>query len=180
MQKMSLVIRTAGDPLAMANAVKQQVWSIDKDQPVSQVDSMENIVSRWVAPRRFTMTVLLSFGGIALILAGVGLYSVLAYSVTLRTKEIGVRVALGAQPNSVIGLVLRQGAWMTIVGIVAGLAGAFALTRFMQSIIFGISSFDIVTFICVTAVLAAIALAASYLPARRAARIDPMQALRSE
>ncbi len=180
MQAMSLVVRTEGDPLALANAVKQQVWAIDKDQPVSDVDSMENILSEWIAPRRFTMTVLLSFGAIALLLAGVGLYSVLAYSVTLRTKEIGVRVALGAEPNSVIGLVLRQGAWMTIAGIVAGLAGAFALTRFMQSIIFGVSSFDPVTFAGVTGVLIAVAIAASYLPARRAARIDPMEALRTE
>lgn len=180
MQKMSLVVRTTGDPLAMANAVKQQVWAIDKDQPVSQVDSMENILGEWVAPRRFMMTVLLSFGAIALILAAVGLYSVLAYSVTLRTKEIGVRMALGAEPNSVIGLVLRQGAWMTITGIIAGLAGAFALMRFIQSLIFGVSSFDLVTFASVTAMLIAIALAASYLPARRAARIDPMQALRAE
>lgn len=180
MQQMSLVVRTAGDPLALANAVKQQVWAVDKDQPVSEVDSMENILGQWVSPRRFTMTVLLTFGAIALILAGVGLYSVLAYSVTLRTKEIGVRVALGAAPGSVTGLVLRQGAAMTAAGVLVGLAGALALTRFMQSIIFGVSSFDVVTFVCVTAVLIAIALAASYLPARRAARIDPMEALRTE
>jgi putative ABC transport system permease protein len=180
MQQMSLVVRTAGDPLAMANAVKHQVWAIDKDQPVSKVDSMENILGQWVSPRRFTMTVLLAFGAIALILAGVGLYSVLAYSVTLRTKEIGVRVALGAEPGSVTGLVLRQGAGMTILGVAAGLAGALALTRFMQSIIFGVSSFDVATFACVTVLLIAIALAASYLPARRAARIDPMEALRTE
>ncbi len=180
MDKMSLVVRTAGNPLAMANAVKQQVWAIDKDEPVSQVDSMENILSEWVAPRRFTMTVLLGFGGIALILAGVGLYSVLAYSVTLRTKEIGVRVALGALPRSVTGLVLRQGLWMTIIGVCVGLAGAFALTRFMQSIIFGVSSFDVMTFAGVTALLVAVSALASYLPAWKAARIDPMDALRTE
>jgi putative ABC transport system permease protein len=104
----------------------------------------------------------------------------LAYSVSLRTKEIGVRVALGAEPNSVIGLVLRQGAGMIVLGITVGLAGALALTRFMQGIIFGVSSFDLVTFAGVTAMLIAVALAASYLPARRASRIDPMEALRTE
>src|SRR5581483_742647 len=129
MQQMYLVVRTVGDPLAMANAVKQQVWAIDKDQPVSNVDSMQNMLSEWISPRRFTMTILLSFGAIALILAGIGLYSVLAYSVSLRTKEIGLRMALGAQPNSVVGLVLRQGAGMAVIGILAGLAGALALTR---------------------------------------------------
>jgi putative ABC transport system permease protein len=180
MRSMLLVVRTAGDPLAMANAVKHQVWAIDKDEPVSAVDSMENVLSEWVAPRRFTMTVLLSFGAIALVLAAVGLYSVLAYSVTLRTKEIGVRVALGAEPNSVVGLVLRQGVGMAVIGVAAGLAGALALTRLLRSIIFGVSSFDLMTFAGVTAILIAVALAASYLPARRASRIDPMEALRTE
>lgn len=180
MQQMLLVVRTVGDPLAMANLVKQQVWAVDKELPVAGVDSMGTILSQWVSGRRFLMTILLSFGAIALVLAAVGLYSVLAYAVTLRTKEIGVRVALGAQPNSVIRLILRQGAWMTILGVVAGLAAAFALTGFMQSILFGVNSFDAITFCGVTAVLVAVALAASFLPARRAARIDPMDALRTE
>ena len=180
MQTMLLVVRTAGDPLAMAKAVEQQVWAADKDQPVSEVESMNSILSEWVAPRRFMMTVLLAFGLIALLLAAVGLYSVLAYSVTLRTKEIGVRVALGARPSSVTGLVLRQGAGMAITGIAVGVAGAFALTRFMQSLIYGVSSFDMATFLGVSLVLAAVAMLASYLPARRASRIDPMNALRTE
>jgi putative ABC transport system permease protein len=180
MQQMSLVVRTTGDPLQMANAVKHQVWAIDKDQPVSNVDSMENILGEWVSGRRFTMMALLAFGAIALILAAVGLYSVLAYSVALRTREIGVRMALGAEASSVTGMVLRQGARMTVAGVLAGLAGAFALTRFMQSIIFGVSSFDATTFACVTVMLMAIAFAACYLPARRAAQIDPMEALRTE
>jgi ABC-type antimicrobial peptide transport system permease subunit len=126
------------------------------------------------------MTTLLAFGAIALFLTGVGLYSVLAYSVTLRTKEIGVRMALGANAATVTRLVLRQAAMLAIVGLIAGIAGALALTRFMQGIIFGVGTLDAFTFISVTLVLVAIALAASYFPARRAARIDPMEALRTE
>jgi len=180
MQQMWLVVRTTADPLSLANVIKQQVWALDKELPVSDVDSMENILSGWVSPRRFLMTVLLSFGVLALVLAAIGLYSVLAYSVTLRTKEIGVRIALGAEPASVIALILRQGVWMAASGVLAGLAAAFALTRFMQSILFGVSGFDAATFCGVTAILIVVAFAASYLPARRAARIDPMQALRAE
>jgi putative ABC transport system permease protein len=180
MQNMSLVVRTPGDPLALANAVKQQVWAIDKEEPVSQVDSMENMLSEWVAPRRFIMTVLINFGVIALILAAVGLYSVLGYAVSLRTREIGVRVALGAEPRSVAALILRQAAGMTLLGVALGLAGAFVLIRFMQSLIYGISAFDVPTFAGVTILLLAIAALASYIPARRAAGIQPMEALRSE
>jgi putative ABC transport system permease protein len=180
MQSMSLLVRTAGDPLAMANAVKQQIWALDKDQPVLDVDSMENMLSEWVAPRRFTMTIMLAFGAIALLSAAVGLYSVLAYAVTLRTREIGVRVALGAEPKRVAALVLRQGIGLTILGVLLGLGGAFALTRFMQSLIFSISAFDATTFILVSGLLGAIAMLASYLPARRASLINPMEALRAE
>jgi putative ABC transport system permease protein len=180
MRTMSLAVRTASDPLAFANAVKQQVWAIDKDEPVSEVDSMDGIFYKWIAPRRFNMTVLVNFAAIALLLAAVGLYSVLAYSVTLRTREIGIRVALGAEPKDVAGFVMRQGAVLALIGIVAGLVGAFALTRFMQSILFGVSPFDPATFACGCTLLLAIALAASYFPARRAARLDPIEALRAD
>jgi putative ABC transport system permease protein len=180
MQTMSLLVRIAGDPLAMANSVKQQVWALDKDQPVLDVDSMENMLSEWVAPRRFTMTIMLAFGVIALLSAAVGLYSVLAYAVTLRTREIGVRVALGAEPKRVAAMILSEGVSMAVVGIVLGLAGAFALTRFMQSLIFGISAFDATTFILVSALLTVIAMIASYLPARRASLVNPTEALRAE
>jgi putative ABC transport system permease protein len=126
------------------------------------------------------MTVLLAFGAIALILAAIGLYSVLAYAVSLRSREIGIRVALGAEPSSVAGLILRQGLALTLIGLATGLAGAFALTRFMQSLIFGVSAFDVSTFAEVSVLLIAVSLLASFVPARRAARIDPMEALRSE
>ncbi len=141
---------------------------------------MQSMLSEWVAPRRFTMTVLLAFGAIALILAALGLYSVLAYAVSLRSREIGIRVALGAEPSSVAGLILREGLALTLIGVATGLAGAFALTRFMQSFIFGVSVFDLSTFAEVSVLLVAVSLPASFVPARRAARIDPMEALRSE
>ena len=175
-----LLVRTASAPLAMLPAIEKQVWEIDKDQPVHDADSMESVLREWTSQRRFTMAVLAAFAGVALVLAGVGLYSVLAYSVSLRTREIGVRVAVGADPRSVARLVVGQGLALTLIGIAVGLAGAFALTRLMASLVFGVSATDPVTFAAVALLLVAVAVAASYLPARRAARIDPMEALRAE
>jgi putative ABC transport system permease protein len=180
MQSMQLVVRTIGDPLAMGRPVEQQVWALDKDQPVNGVTSMESVLSEWVAPKRFTMTVMIAFGVIALISAAVGLYSVLAYAVSLRTREIGVRVALGAGPNQVAGMILREGLVLAMGGLAAGLAGAYFLTRFMQSLIFGIQAFDLATFAAVSLLLMGIALFACYVPARRAARVNPSEALRAE
>ncbi|MBV9612107.1 MAG: FtsX-like permease family protein [Acidobacteriaceae bacterium] len=175
-----LVVRTKGDPLTMASAVESQLWEIDKEQPISQVDSMESMLHQWTAPRRFNTTVLLSFAAVALLLAAVGLYSVLAYSVGLRTREIGVRVALGAEPKNIIRLIVGQGFLLLALGTAIGLAGAFSLTRFLESLVFGVSTVDPATFMIVAAVLIAVGALASYLPARRAARIDPMGALRAE
>lgn len=175
-----LLVRTAGAPLAMLPAIEKQVWEIDKDQPVHDADSMESVLRRWTSQRRFTMVVLAAFAGVALVLAGVGLYSVLAYSVSLRTREIGVRVAVGADPRSVVRLVVGQGLALTLIGVAVGLAGAFALTRLMASLVFGVTATDPFTFAAVALLLIAVAAAASYLPARRAARIDPMEALRAE
>jgi predicted permease len=180
MQSMQLVVRTIGDPLAMAHSVKQQVWALDKDQPLNGVTSMESVLSEWVAPKRFTMTILIAFGVMALISAAVGLYSVLAYAVSLRTREIGVRVALGAAPHQVAGMILREGLLLAIAGVVLGLAGAYSLTRFMQSLIFGIQALDLATFATVSLLLTGIALFASYVPARRASRVNPLEALRAD
>jgi putative ABC transport system permease protein len=180
LRSMILVARTVRDPLTMASAVKQQVWNIDKDQPVSEVGTEEGALREWVAPRRFNMTILLKFAGIALVLATVGLYSVLAYSVMLRTREIGIRIALGAEPGAVTVLIVRQGAAMALIGIAIGLCGAFALTRFMQSLIFGVNPVDPPTFVAVSLLLIAVSVVASYIPALRAARIDPIEALRVE
>ncbi len=180
LRSMILVVRTAGDPLAMRPAIENQVWNLDKEQPVSGVHTMEHILHDWTAPRRFSMMVLLNFAVLALVLAAVGLYSVLAYSVGLRTREIGVRVALGAEPRRVASLVVGQGLKLVAVGVAVGLAGAFAVTRFLKSLVFGVTTTDPDTFAIVTVLLVAVALVASYLPARRAARIDPIQALRVE
>lgn len=141
---------------------------------------MEHMLSEWVAPRRFTMTIMIAFGAIALLSAAVGLYSVLAYAVSLRTREIGVRVALGAAPKQVAAMIMREGLGLTILGVVTGLTGAYFLTRFMESVIFGIKAFDITTFATVSLLLAATALLASYIPARRASRVNPSEALRAE
>jgi predicted permease len=175
-----LFARTSGDPLSMAPAVKQEVWNIEKDLPISDVVTAETMLRDWTAPRRFNMVILASFAALALGLAGVGLYSVLAYSVTLRTQEIGVRMALGADSAAVARLVLKQGLTMAIAGIAIGLAGALALTRFMQGLIFGVSAGDPFTLAAVSVLLLLIAVVASCVPALRASRIDPVQALRTE
>jgi predicted permease len=175
-----LFVRTVGDPLSMASAVKQQVWNIERELPIQDVVTADMMLRDWTAPRRFNMFILLIFAAVALGLAAVGLYSVLAYSVTLRTREIGIRMALGAEPGAIARFVLTQGLTMAVTGIVTGLCGALVLTRFMRSLIFGVSTSDPLTLAAVTLLLLVISAAASYLPALRAARVDPVQALRSE
>jgi putative ABC transport system permease protein len=175
-----LLVRSAGDPMAMLPAIEKQVWEIDKDQPVHDAGTMESVLREWTMQQRITAAVLAAFAAVALVLAGVGLYSVVAYSVSLRRREIGVRVALGASPRSVARLVVRQGLALTLIGVGVGLAGAFALTRLMASLVFGVSATDPFIFAAVALMLIAVAVMASYLPARRAARIDPLEALRAE
>jgi predicted permease len=173
-----LVVRAAGDPLGLANAIRDQVLAVDPDQPVSDIRTMEAVFEATMGRRRLTMLLLQSFAGVALLLAIIGIYGVIAYSVAQRTQEMGIRRALGAQQSDILRLVLGQGLVLTLTGGALGIGGAFALTRLMQGLLFGVSATDPLTFAGVALLFLVVALAASFIPARRAARIDPMTALR--
>ena len=177
---MTLVIRTDGDPLALASAVRQAVWSLDKDQPVVDVRTMEDLLWVSMARARFSTVVLGVFAAMALLLAITGIYGVVSYSVAERTREIGIRVALGALPGDVLQMVLRQGLILAGLGVGIGLAAALAATRLLSSLLFGTSPSDPATFATVAGLLLAVALSACYIPARNAMRVDPMVALRYE
>ena len=175
-----LVVSTNVEPLSLAATVRKAVWEIDKDQPVSDVSTMEDVLSESIARQRFSMLLLGIFAALALALAAVGIYGVLSYSVAQRTHEMGVRMALGAQRSDVLRLVVGQGLKLVLVGVALGLAAAFVLTRVMSSLLFGVSATDPTTFITISLVLTGVAVLASYIPARRATKVDPMIALRYE
>ena len=175
-----LVVKTEGDPLALAGTVRKTVWEVDRDQPVSNVSTMEGVLSESIARQRFSTLLLGVFAGVALVLAAVGIYGVMSYSMAQRTREIGIRMALGAQKRDVLKLAVGQGLKLVAVGVGIGLAGALALTRVMSSLLFGVSATDPLTLVTISLVLVAVALLASYIPARRAAKVDPLVALRYE
>jgi putative ABC transport system permease protein len=177
---LTLLARTSGPPLNLAGAVKSQLWSIDDELPAQYMNSMSGLIDRTLALPRFTMMLLSTFAVLALVLAMVGIYGVIAYSVSQRTQEIGVRMALGARRRDVFRLVLGQGMLLTGIGVLIGLGGAMALTRFLSSLVFEVSVTDPATYFAVALLLSAIALLACYVPARRAMRVDPMNALRYE
>jgi putative ABC transport system permease protein len=176
----TIVARVAGDPLAATNVIRAALREIDPNQPVADVRAMTDFVSASVARPRFTMLVLASFAAIAFILAAIGLYGVIAFGVTQRTHEIGVRVALGAQSQDVLGLIMRHGMLMLGIGLAIGIFAALALGRVLAALLFGVSPRDPATLVTSTLFLAAVGLLATYLPARRATRVDPMVALRAE
>jgi putative ABC transport system permease protein len=176
----ALVVRTNVDPLSLATSVRNAIWSVDKDEPVSNIDSMEHIVAGAVARQRFSMLLLSIFAGLALVLGAVGIYGVMSYSVAQQTREIGIRIALGATRSDVLTMTVTNGLKLVGFGLLFGLMIAFALTRVMASLLFGISATDPVTFVSIAFVLLGVALLASYVPALRATRIDPMIALRAE
>jgi ABC-type antimicrobial peptide transport system permease subunit len=175
---MVMVVRTAVPPGALASSVERAVHVSDPDQPVSAVRSMDAVVSQAVATARFHTVVLAVFALIAFLLAATGIYGVVAYDVSRRTSEIGIRISLGAQPGDVLRLILGQCARLALLGISLGLAGAFALTRLMESMLFGVTPTDAYTFTVISLLLGAVALVAGYLPSRRAMALQPAAALR--
>ena len=175
-----LAIRTSGDTSNLVGSVRQIIREVDPDQPVSNVATMEELLGTEAAQRRMGMIMLVGFAMLALLLASLGIYGVLAYFVTQHTSEIGVRQALGATPRDILFLVLKKGMGLTLLGVVIGLASAFALTRLMSSLLFGVKASDPLTFVAVPLLLAFVALLACYIPARRATKVDPLVALRYE
>jgi len=174
-----LVVRTNGEPHAVAAAIRRGVLAVDKDQPVNKVRSMEEVFEEGAAQPRFTTWLLGGLSTTALLLAIVGIYSVIAYTVSDRTQEMGIRIALGADRNDILRLVLRQGLTMAGAGIAVGLLFSFVLTRLLATLLYRVSATDPFSFIAGPLLFAAVALAASYLPARRATRVDPVLALRN-
>jgi putative ABC transport system permease protein len=174
------VIRTSADPTTLAQAAVEEVHKRDPDLPVTHLTTFDGLLSESVSARRFSAVLLAIFAGLALVLAAIGIYGVMSYVVSLRTNEIGVRMALGAQPRDIWSLVIGRGARLAAAGIALGLAGSLALSRLLSSLLYGVRATDPATFAGVALLLAAVALLACYLPARRAARVDPILALRYE
>jgi len=180
MAEMSLVLRTRSDPASLAAAAKAAVYSVDADQPVSGIRTMDSVLDAAVAPRRFPMALLAIFAGVAVLLSLVGLAGLVSYAVSQRTHEIGVRLALGAEASDIVRLVVGEGTRLALAGIALGLVGAVGLSRFAAALLFGVSAVDLETFAVVPLLLTLAALAASWIPARRATRVDPWKALRAE
>ncbi len=177
---MALVIRTTGDPAAMTSTLRREVLGLDKDLPIFNVKTMDDVVAASIGSRRLSTSLFSVFAAVALLLAAIGTYGVMAYTVTQRTRELGIRLALGAQRYDVLRLVVLQGMRFVVAGIVLGLIGVFVCTRLLQSLLFGVGATDLPTMLAVTLILGVVAFFACLLPARRASRVDPIEALRSE
>ncbi len=177
---MTLAVRTNMDPLNTVSAITNSVHEVDSDVPLLNIMTMGDMVSDSLSPQRFTVLLLATFAGLALLLAAVGIYSVLSYAVRRRVREIGIRIALGAQLSDVLHMVVIEGMKPTLIGVLIGLAGALALGRILSSVIYGVSARDLATFGTVSVLLTAVGLVASIIPAYRATRVDPMRTLREE
>ena len=176
----TFVIRTSSNPTDVAAAVRRAVWDVDHDQPVTQVRTMENVVSESLWWERVSGLTLGIFAAISLLLSAVGIYGVFSYTVTQRTHEIGIRTALGASRADILKMVVGEGLLLTLIGVGAGIAAALALTRLLASLLYGVRPRDPLTFVALSLLLTAVAVLASYLPARRATKVDPIEALRYE
>jgi putative ABC transport system permease protein len=177
---LTLVVRASRDPAALAPDIREAIRSLDKNIPISEIQTMNQVVAEANGQSRFYMVLLGAFAVVALVLAGVGIYGVMSYSVSRRTHEIGIRMALGAQSRDVLKLVVFQGIFQALAGVAVGLAGALALSHLMAGLLYGTRPTDPVTFVAAVLVLGGVAVAASYIPARRASKVDPMVALRYE
>jgi len=176
----TLVVRTKNDPLALAAAIRHEVKALDPEQPVARVATMDELKEESISQPRFRAFLLGAFASIALLLSAIGIYGVMAYTVSRRTSEIGIRMAIGAQPADILRLIAGESMTLTLLGASVGLGGAYAITRVMKSLLFGVTGTDPLTFAGVTFVLVFVALMASYLPARRASRVDPLLAIKYE
>jgi putative ABC transport system permease protein len=180
LRNMTVIVKTAAEPTALVSSIRKEIAAIDRQQPISDIHTLEELRQHALAPQRFNFTLLTIFAAVALALAVIGLYGVLAYTVAQRRREIGVRVALGAQWADVVRMITSQGMRLTIIGVAIGLVAAAALTQVMERLLFEVNPLDPITYVVVTVLLAAVAGAASFIPARKAASIDPMVALRYE
>jgi putative ABC transport system permease protein len=178
--RMAIVARTAVPPLTLAESAKQIVRDLDRNLPVTNVRTVEDVIAESIAQPRFYMLLLAAFAAVALLLAAIGIFGVMSYTVSQRTREIGIRIALGAHGGSVVSMVVRQAMILALVGVIVGLIAALALSRTMTTLLFQLSPTDPMTFVTVAGVLGFVAFLASYLPARRAASVDPIEALRAE
>jgi putative ABC transport system permease protein len=177
---LAIVVRTQSDPEALTSSVRNAIAEVDPAQPIYDMQSLDQLVAKSLGQRRFTLTLMVLFGVIALVLSAIGIYGVMAFAVSQRTQEIGIRMALGASALDVLKMVVGSGMFLAAIGVAVGLIGAFAVTRLMASLLFGVSPTDLVTFGLVTGGLLMVALLACYIPARRATKVDPLVALRYE
>jgi putative ABC transport system permease protein len=175
-----LAVRSDGNNEGLAGQVKSQIWSVDKQIPVTRLRPMTDVMSASLAAQRFNMTLMGIFAAVALLLAAIGIYGVISYSVTQRTHEIGVRMALGAKAGDVLRGVLKEGVLLALIGVAIGISAAFAVSRVMSSLLFGVSTTDPMVFVSIPIILIGVALGATFIPALRATRVDPMIALRYE
>ena len=179
-RSLAMVVRTSGDPMSVVSAIRSRIAGMDRELPLSNMRTMEQILSESIMRPRFNMLLITIFAVVAMVLASVGIYGVISYSVSQRTHEIGVRIALGARPRDIFKMVLGQGMKLALTGVGAGIVAAFALTRVMVSLLYGVEATDPLTFVAISAVLTGIVIVASYIPARRATKVDPMISLRYE